>query len=255
MTYHGGNADAFLAKQWFLIRPTLTRATTIVVPSEFLRAVFAKYGVSTTIVPNVVNVNAFHPAETLPAAPHLIVTRNLEPIYDIGTIIRAFAIVSTRFAEATLTIAGTGPDREMLERLAVDLDVAGRIRFTGQLDNRELPLLYRTASVAVNGSRVDNMPISLLEAMASGVPNVSTNVGGIPHLVEDGRTALLVCAGDPDAMARAIMRVLEDGDLARHLREAGLEAVRKYSWANVRAELLGIYREAAERVPRRATFP
>jgi len=88
---------------------------------------------------------------------------------------------------------------------------------------------------------VDNFPISLLEAMASGVPIVSTNVGGIPHLVQHEVTALLVPASQPAALANAVLRVLDDPALASKLRSAGLEEVQGYAWPRVRSKLFGVY--------------
>jgi glycosyltransferase involved in cell wall biosynthesis len=241
VNYRGGDADAFFARQFRLIRPTLARAGVVVVPSAFLNAIFGKYGVATSIVPNVVNLDAFFPAAALPDKPHLLVTRNLEPIYDIGVVIRAFAIVAARHDEARLTVAGSGPDRAMLERTAAELGVADRVRFTGRVDNAELPAFYRAASVVVNASLVDNLPISLLEAMASGVPIATTDVGGIPYVVQHEMTALLVPPRDAVAMADAVLRLLEDRPLARRLREAGIEAAQRYAWPNVRGELFAGY--------------
>lgn len=241
VNYRGGDADAFFARQFRFIRPTLARAGIVVVPSAFLNAIFAKYGVATSIVPNIVNLDAFCPAAALPDKPHLLVTRNLEPIYDVGVVIRAFAIVAGRHAEARLTVAGSGPERDMLERAAAELGVANRIRFTGRVDNSELPAFYRAASVVVNASLIDNLPISLLEAMASGVPIATTDVGGIPYVVQDEVTALLVPARDPVALANAVLRLIEDRPLALRLREAGIEAAQRYAWPNVRGELLAGY--------------
>jgi glycosyltransferase involved in cell wall biosynthesis len=249
VNYRGGGADAFLVRQARLVRPTLAHAAAVAVPSGFLSGVFAKYGIATSIVPNIVNLDAFRPAEALPATPHLLVARNLEPIYDIATAIRAFAIVVARHAESRLTIAGSGPDRERLERLALELGVTAKVRFTGRLDNAALPHLYRTASVVVNASHTDNLPISLLEALAAGVPIVSTDVGGIPYVVKHETTALLVPPGDPDAMAAAILRLLGDPALARRLRAAGIDAARRYAWPKVRAELFALYARALGRAP------
>ena len=101
--------------------------------------------------------------------------------------------------------------------------------------------LYRTAHLMLNPSCVDNMPISLLEAMASGVPIVSTNVGGVPYMVQDGVSALLVPPRDPEALAHAARRILEDPQLASRLRRGGLDAVQAYSWDRVRPRLMDAY--------------
>ena len=241
VNYRGGEAESFFEHQFAIIRPTLARAAVVVVPSGFLREVFAKRGVETVEVPNIVDLAAFHPADSRPAEPHILVTRNLEPIYDIATAIRAFEMVLERAPGARMTIAGSGPQRAELERLAAELGVSERVRFTGRLDNSELPALYRTASVALNPSLADNMPISLLEAMASGVPIVSTNVGGIPHLVADGKTAVLVAPRTPHLMAQAILRLVADPALAARLSCTGVEASRCYGWSHIRERLYRTY--------------
>ncbi|GIK85339.1 MAG: glycosyltransferase family 4 protein [Burkholderiales bacterium] len=244
VNYRGGDAPAFLARQFRLVRPTLARCAAVIVPSGFLQEVFARHGVATTIVPNVVDLSAFRPAQARPEAPHLIVTRNLEAVYDIGTAIRAFAVVVRTHPQARLTIAGSGPERAALERLAGTQGVAEFVRFTGRLDVAALPALYASATAMLNPARIDNMPNSLLEAMASGVPIVSTNVGGVPHLVADGVTALLVPPGDPQAMAHAARRVIDDPHLAARLADAGAAESKRYAWGAVRPRLLAAYASA-----------
>jgi len=251
VNYRGGDAESFFARAFARVRPTLARASGVIVPSGFLHAVFQKYGVGASVVPNVVNLEAFSPAAAVPEAPHLLITRNLEAIYDIETALRAFAAVAEHHLDARLTIAGSGPDREKLERIAEELGVTRSVRFTGALENSELPAVYREASIALNSSLVDNFPISLLEAMASGVPIVTTQVGGIPYLVEHETTALLVPPRAPAAMAGAVRRLLEDRALASRLRAAGLDAVQRYAWPRVRSELFEVYAQAraGQRVP------
>jgi glycosyltransferase involved in cell wall biosynthesis len=241
VNYRGGDAAAFLARRHARVRATLAKARMLIVPSGFLVEVFARHGLRARIVPNIVDVGAFHPAPALPAQLHVVVTRNLEPIYDIATALRAFAIVRELRPDARMTVAGSGPERSALEGLAAELGVAAHVRFSGRLDNAEVPALYRTASIALNPSRVDNMPISLLEAMASGVPIVSTDVGGVPFMVEDERTALLVPAGDPRRMAEAVLRLYEDRELARRIVEAARGRVPRYAWSSVRAQLFEAY--------------
>jgi L-malate glycosyltransferase len=241
VNYRGGEARTFLAREATWVRPTLRRATALIVPSRFLEEIFAGVGVPAEIVPNIIDLARFRPDPSRPPGHHAIVTRNLEDIYDIPTALRAFAAVKRVHGGARLTIAGSGPARADLERLSRELGVAPDVTFAGRIDNEQIADLYRSASLLVNPSRVDNMPISLLEAMASGLPIVSTDAGGIPFLVEDGTTALLVHPGDPDAMARAILRLLDDRALADRLVAAGLAAVQAYTWDRVKPRLLDVY--------------
>lgn len=245
VNYRGGEAAAFLARRAASVRFTLRRAATLVVPSGFLREIFAQHGIAAEIVPNVVDLSAFRPAANPPSGVRIVVTRNLERIYDVATAIRALAIVKTHERDATMTVAGSGPEREGLEALARELAVVDAVRFTGRLDHSKLPELYREANVALNPSRVDNTPNSILEALASGVPIVSTDVGGVPHLVEHEKTALLVPPGNPEAMADAVLRLYRDRGLAEFLRSNGLAHVQQFAWGKVREELARAYRCAA----------
>jgi L-malate glycosyltransferase len=252
VNYRGGEADSFFDKASSWIKPSLSRADAIIVPSGFLEAVFAKHGFSTRIVPNIIDLSRFKAERNFEASPkadfpHIIVTRNLEPIYDNATAVRAFSIVRCTFPAARLILAGSGPERQALEQLAAGLDIADAVTFTGRVDNEVMATLYHSADIMVNPSLVDNMPISVLEALASGVPVVSTDVGGVPYLVEHERTALLVSAQYPQAMADAILTLLNDPAKAQRMRKAGLESVQQYTWPNVRDRLLGIYKQVLEK--------
>lgn len=243
VNYRGGGADGFFARSFRQVRRTLKRTDAVVVPSGFLQEVFERYGTTAAVVPNIIDLTRFSPTQDGqdPRAPHLVVTRNLEPIYDVATAIRAFQLVKARYPTARLTVAGSGPERANLEALTRGLGLDDAITFTGRLDNKEIASLYRTASVMINPSRVDNMPISILEALASGVPVVSTNVGGIPYLVESGITALLVPPEEPKAMAEAVLHILDEPAFAQRLIRAGLETVLAYSWPNVRDRWMAVY--------------
>jgi glycosyltransferase involved in cell wall biosynthesis len=251
INYRGGEADAFLSRAHRMVRATLSHADALIVPSGFLEAVFGKYRFAAQIVPNIINLDRFSHAPAAPApGPRLLVARNLEPIYDNATALRAFAIVRKAHPHATLVIAGSGPLRTELEALAATLGLQDAVTFTGRVDNQTMAALYRNADAMLNCSLVDNMPNSVLESLACGVPVISTNVGGVPYLVEDGRTALLVPPAAPEAMAQAVLRLVAEPSLAASLREAGLRHVQQYTWANVRPRLMDVYRSVL--VPRTA---
>ena len=134
VNYRGGSAEAFLARSAAAVRPTLRLADGVVVPSEFLRAVFARFGIEATVVPNVVDVRRFVPAPAVaagpgPDAPHVVIARNLEPIYDIATAIRSFAILHAARPTARLSIAGSGPERAMLGKLVEELGLTAAVVF------------------------------------------------------------------------------------------------------------------------------
>jgi len=241
VNYRGGEAPEFFARAIGVVRPTMKRAAAIAVPSRFLHEVFGRFGLPSVVLPNIVDLALFRPAAQRPAGAHVVVARNLEPIYDVGSAIRALALLRQFLPRVRLSIAGTGPERPALEALAASLGVAGAVRFLGRLDRGEMATLYRSADATLNPARVDNMPNSVLESLASGVPVVSTNVGGVPYIVEHGRTALLVAAGDSAAMAAALGELLAQPALAARLREAGLAEVQRYGWDRVRADLLSVY--------------
>jgi glycosyltransferase involved in cell wall biosynthesis len=221
VNYRGGQAAEFFATAPKHVFMTLRMASALVAPSQFLQRVFSSQGLEATIVPNIVDLSRFMPAplRAFGNAPHVIVTRNLEAIYDIGTAIRAFATLHRTFTKARLTIAGIGPELESLQRLASELGLGAAIHFAGRISNEDIPALYATADCMLNPSTVDNMPISILEAFASGVPVVTTDAGGIRDMVEP--------------------------QLATRLTAAGLKVVGRYAWPQVREQWIELYRRLA----------
>jgi len=247
VNYRGGNADTFFASAPRHVRATLRMASERVTPSGFLQRVFARYGLEAAIVPNIIDLSRFSPAPVrdFGNAPHLIVTRNLEPIYDIPTAVRAFARIRQVLPGARLTVAGTGPELGRLQALTRELGIEAAVHFAGRIDNADIPALYASADCMLNPSTVDNMPISILEAFASGVPVISTDAGGIPDMVEDGVSASLVPIGDAERMAAEALRVLAEPACAASMRAAGIEAAVRYAWPTVRDQWLDLYRRIA----------
>ena len=246
VNYRGGEAEAFLERSASSILRTLRQANALAVPSGFLERVFRRWGMPSSVVPNIVDLQRFSAGPQGEAAsdPHIVVARALEPIYDIPSALRAFALVRKAHPRARLTIAGAGPERDALLALSESLGIRSEVNFCGRLSRERMADLYRRASLLLNPARIDNMPNSLLEAMASGVPIVSTSAGGVPYIVRDGITALLVPPGDHVAMAQAMQRLVQEPRLARALRDAALQDVQKYTWPRIRDEWTRVYEAA-----------
>jgi glycosyltransferase involved in cell wall biosynthesis len=247
VNYRGGNAEVYFGSAPRQVLKLLASAHLLVTPSEFLHEIFGRYGLDAEIIPNIVDLSRFTPSErrSLDAEPHIIVTRNLEAIYDIPTAVRAFARIRAVCPNARLTVAGSGPELSAIQSLTASLKLQDSVTFPGRIDNADIARLYASADCMLNPSTVDNMPISILEAFASGVPVISTDAGGIPQMVEHGVSALLVQIGDDAAMAREALRILQDRMLADNLRRAGFAQASQCAWPAVRERWLDAYRRAA----------
>lgn len=146
-----------------------------------------------------------------------------------------------------LLLAGDGPDRESLERLAEQLGLSGRVRFLGRLDPAWVRRYMHSAVVFVLPSRHEPFGIVNLEAMASGTPVVATRVGGVPEFVKDGQTGWLVAAEDVDELVSAISRVITDTERARLVAEQAIGVVAGHDWGELFKHYMLVYRDAGER--------
>src|SRR5439155_11518333 len=184
----------------------------------------------------------------------LVTVARLEKHKGMDTVIEALPAILERAPDVCYAVAGTGPDRERLEKRAHELRLGDRVRFLGGVGDQDLPAFYNLASVYVGASRraerlgVEGFGISLVEASACGLPVVAGNSGGIPDAVRDGETGFLVPPEDPAALAAAIVRLLASPDLAKRVGAAGRRAVETYyNWDRVVRDLRAIEAEVVTR--------
>jgi glycosyltransferase involved in cell wall biosynthesis len=130
-----------------------------------------------------------------------------------------------RVPDVRLLVLGDGPERPRLEARAAALGVGGRTRFLGPGSRDDVIALFRAADAALVTSAWENLPHTLLEALAAGAPVIATSVGGIPEVVEDGKNGLLVPPGDIDALVTAIHRILGDDELRASLAASAAASV------------------------------
>jgi glycosyltransferase involved in cell wall biosynthesis len=244
LNYHAGQAEDHLRDWRRTAIPTIRRADATVVSSGWLVDVFARHGLTARAIFNHVELDNFHFRERRPLLPRFLSNRNFDPIYNVSCVLRAFALIQKRFSDATLVVAGDGVERTKLERLARELELRN-VTFTGLVTPEKMPELYDAADIYLNASNVDNMPLSILEAFAAGLPVVTTNAGGIPYVVSHEKTGLLVEKDDAKAMAEAAIRLLESEDLGSSLASNARAECAKYKWDVVRENWLNFYREVA----------
>jgi len=244
LNYHSGEAEDHLRCWPRTAIPLVRLADSITVPSEYLVQLFAKFGVEARAISNTIDVHHFNYHERPSLEPRFLSNRNLYPLYNVACVLKAFAIVQKEYPQASLVLAGDGSERANLERLAKQLELKNVV-FTGLVPPAEMPKLYDAADVFLNSSDIDNMPGSILESFASGLPVVTTNAGGIPYMVSHEQTGLLVRRGDHEALAECALRLLKDPEFANDMTKRAYVDIGKYTWPAVRNDWLDLYQKLA----------
>jgi glycosyltransferase involved in cell wall biosynthesis len=246
LSARGGEAASFFRKYRFLIKPVLKYVDAVSVPSHFLEEVFLdSFGMKTTVIPNIADLRQFKFREREPLRPRLIVTRSLEKGYNVARVIEAFKEVRDQFLDSTLGIVGDGSERSNLEVLVNDLGLRNHVTFYGVVPHGEIQDYYDQYDIFVNASNVDNFPGVILEAFSCGLPVVSTKAGGIPYLVEDGVTGLLVEKEDFKHLAKQIVHLLRNPEVALTLARNARNECYKYSWEGVRSTMYPLLKKAS----------
>ena len=240
LNYRSGEAPDHLRRS-AVARRALRAVDLNVVPSRFLRDVFAGFGIPARVVANVCELARFEYRERSVLRPRLLSTRNFESLYNVGCTIRAFALVQARYPDATLTLVGSGSEEEALRRQVSDLGLRN-VTFAGRVPQPEIHRFYADADIYLQTPSIDNMPASVIEAFASGLPVVATRVGGVPAILEDGVQGLLAPDDDADAVADRILALLEDPGAARRMAAAARASCRDYDWSVLREQWLSVYR-------------
>jgi glycosyltransferase involved in cell wall biosynthesis len=228
----------------YVARRVLRATDRLVVPSGYLVDVLAEFGLAAKAIPNLVDVSQFSFRARRPLRPHLVCTRGFHPYYCIDVVVRAFAEVQKTFPDARLDLVGGGPLEGHIRNLVLDMKLTG-VDFKGVAGRSEIGRFYDQADIFINASRLDNMPVSVLEAFASGMPVVTTEPEGMRYLVDHGRTGLLSPPGDAAALAQNVIRVLQDPELAQGLVSNARLEFQRYSWPVVREQWLEVYRALA----------
>jgi glycosyltransferase involved in cell wall biosynthesis len=215
-------------------------------PAEHIRLVF-----------NGTDLRRFSPGENGNGAdprfgPHMIFAcRQLFPRKGIRFLLEAAAELKPQFPDIKVVVAGDGFERPELAQLAERLGIGDLVTFLGWVPNAELPPYYRAAAVSVIPSLEEGFGIPAAEAMGCETPVVASDAGGLPEVVENGVTGLVVPRGNSSALAQAIGSLLADPQRRRRMGQAGRErALRLFDWDRSAEQFEEIYREVASRMAR-----
>ena len=239
LTLHGGNLPVF-ARQWpRRVRNLLHSAAAVTVPSRYLLEQMRQYYDDLRLLPNPLDLGAYFFKLRSVARPRLIWLRAFHELYNPWLALRVVASLVTDFPDIQLTMIG--PDKgdgtlQHAQRVARELGLDDRVTLSGPIPKAEVAASLNEGDVFLNTTSVDNVPISVLEAMASGLCIVSTNAGGIPYLLEHERDALLVPPNGMEKMAAAVRRILTDPSVAARLSEAARKKAEQYDWSSILPE-------------------
>jgi glycosyltransferase involved in cell wall biosynthesis len=234
----GGMADFVMAwprvSRWVLRKPDV-----LLCPHAFLADRFTQLDLKIGyLIPNIIEPRAYQYRERQPLTPRFLYLRGTHHIYNPEMALRAFALVQARHPDASLTFAASGP-LEACQALARELGLRN-VTFLGVVPKAAIPALADQHDVYLQSNRVENMPVTILEMWAAGLPVVGTTAGGTPYLVRHEEDGLLVAPEDHRALAEACCRLLDDPALAMRLVRCGRARAQEFTWETVRGQWLHV---------------
>jgi glycosyltransferase involved in cell wall biosynthesis len=235
LTLHGGNLPQFARRNPHRISRLFARAATITAPSQYLGDAFTKFKCDIRIIPNPIDLHSYHYRERDKPTAKLVWLRAFHRIYNPVLAVQVLARLIGTMPEAHLKMIGPDKDGSLADVIAEArrLNVYDRISFTGGISKTDVPDQLASADIFLNTTNVDNSPVSVLEAMATGLPVISTDVGGISYLIENERDGMLVPPADDASMANAVIRLVEQEGLAARVSRNGRKKAEGYDWNSV----------------------
>lgn len=244
---HGGNLP-----EQFVTKPKqsliyLQRAKHIVAPSGFLAtAVTTHFNLPVKIVPNFIDLENYpNASKALGSVIRLLWVRSFHKIYNPDWAVKVVKLLKDRGQSVHLTMVGPDKDgsREVCEAAAKQLGVNGEIAFTGRLSKPEWIAEAENHNIFLNTTSADNTPVSVMEAMALGLPVVTTKVGGIPFLFEDGVEGIMVEDATPEKLATAIEALLQTAQRAQEIGAAARAKAENWDWLVIREKWIQILKK------------
>jgi len=247
LTLHGGSLPTFAGRFPRRVSALLRSAAVVTTPSNYLLEQMQPYCKTLQLLPNPIELPSYPFRRRKAPRPKLVWLRAFHAIYNPSLAVEVVSLLADEFPEVELIMVGPDKGDGSLQRTqarADELGVRECVRFTGGVAKREVGEWLSRGDIFINTTNVDNTPVSVIEAMACGLCVVSTDVGGIPYLLDDGQDAMLVPPGDVRAMAAAVRRILTDGELARRLSHNARCKVEPFDWSVILLEWEALFNSA-----------
>lgn len=233
---HGGNMPERFARSPKMCRQIFSNSLVNVAVSPYLEQHLLSNNYKAVLVPNSINLALYPFRERSAIKPRLLWVRAFHSIYHPQLAVQLLKRLTEKYPEACLTMVGPEKDGSLVEckKLAAQLGIEEKVVFTGKLSKAEWILLSEQHDIFINTTRFDNLPVSLIEAMALGLPIVSTNVGGIPFLINDHRNGLLADSGDLETIYSAVEQLMLQPELAKTIAGNAREDAERFDWNQVK---------------------
>jgi glycosyltransferase involved in cell wall biosynthesis len=232
---HGGNLSFRIKNNPKIAKMIFKNSYYNVSPSYYLLEKFREQGYDNLIyIPNGIEIENYPFREQKKASPNLLWVRSFAKIYNPLMAVEVFSSLKNKYPEATLCMVGPDKDGSLLEarQKAKELDLD--VFFTGKLSKQDWINLSAKYAIFINTTHSDNMPVSVIEAMSLGLAVVSTNVGGIPYLIENKKEGLLVPDNKVNEMVSAIDELIEDQDLFLNLTSHARVKAESFDWESLK---------------------
>ncbi len=235
---HGGNLPERIKRDTKISKYLFGGSFANITPSIYLKEAFEKEGYKTLYIPNNIELEKYEFKLREKIRPKILFVRSFAKIYNTPMAIKVFEAIAKKYPDASLCMVG--PDRdgslEKTKELAKKAGLKDRVIFTGGLPKEEWISLSKDYDIFINTTNFDNLPVSIVEAMALGFPIVSTNVGGLAYLIEDGVDGLMVEKNDHEGMITKIEELLNNPNLSKNLSTNARKKADTYAWSVIKEQ-------------------
>ncbi len=232
---HGGNLPQRLKSSPLLSNKLFNGAKCNVAPSAYLKQRFEENGYSNIrCIPNAIETDKYQFKQRSAIKPNLLWVRSFSEIYNPKLALKLVEVLNKEGYQASLCMVGPEKDGSLAEcrRIAQERNLS--VRFTGLLSKEEWKELAANYDIFINTTNYDNSPVSVIEAMALGLPVVSTNVGGIPYLLSNRVDSLVVKADDAEAMSAAVKTLLNDSNMVVEISKNARKKAEESDWQQLK---------------------